>query len=276
MAKNAGIKKEILRVTDGVLGTLTDLVLGYFFFSFEASVGGCKTIGQVCHAIDRAYSDLEVLNYRKIRRAVQYLRERGLLEFVKDETIIKPLVTKKGRQRLGEIFPVYEEKRPWDKKVYFIFYDVPERNRRARDFLRDFLKKLRCGKVQASVWATFYNPIDLLSEFQEEKKIPGSIIVSCLGKGGYISGETVREFAVRVFKLKRLNDRYREFVEEYKGVREVENKFKLALDFYSVLKDDPQIPFELLPDDWKGDEAYRIFKRLSGGKNLAELLTNPA
>lgn len=273
MAKNTELKKEILKATDGVFGTLTDFILGYSFFMFE--MGGCRGYGQICRAIERTYSDLEVLNYRKIRRAVRYLRRRGLLEFVKDEAIIRPLVTKKGVKRLGEVFPVYEEERPWDKKAYFIFYDVPEKYRRARDVFRSFLEKLRCGQVQASVWAIFYNPIGLLSKFQGEKRIPGSIIVSCLGQGGYISGETLEEFAARIFRLEKLNARYKEFVEKYKGLKKVENKFKLAFDFYSVLTDDPQIPFELLPDDWSGDKAYRIFKRLSDSKSLAELLTKP-
>lgn len=262
MSKHRTITDLIIKKTNGLLSTITDIVLGELFLMWEMETGHARTIGQAALAIEKAHQDLEGFNSQRIKRAIRYLKERGLIEFVEEELFLKPVVTKKGLERISTTFPRYEKVRPWDGSIYFIFYDVPEKERRKRELLYQLLKQLKTAPVQFSVWAALYNPTEILEKFQQEQALSGSLIVSCLGKRGYISGESRQDFVARVFKLNKLNERYEDFVLKYRNAEGVD-KLELMVDFYSILGDDPQLPFEILPDDWLGNEAFELFSELT-------------
>lgn len=65
----------------------------------------------------------------------------------------------------------------------------------------------------------------------------------------------------RVYHLDRLNARYGEFL---KQSLKHWPRFQIATTFYSILKDDPQLPFELLPKDWQGDKDFKKFSAIVG------------
>ena len=75
-----------------------------------------------------------------------------------------------------------------------------------------------------------------------------------------IGTKTLKELMEKVFLLSHLNLRYREFV--YKAKSGKEKRGELIYLFLSILNEDPQIPFSFLPDDWLGEEAYVLFKKL--------------
>jgi len=63
----------------------------------------------------------------------------------------------------------------------------------------------------------------------------------------------------KVYNLSGLNSRYINFIEDVKN-KTIVSKEQLLFTFLSILKDDPQIPFDLLSEDWVGDKAYVLFK----------------
>jgi len=83
------------------------------------------------------------------------------------------------------------------------------------------------------------------------------VIVSDMGRDGSIGEEDIRGLIVRVYELEKLNDRYKEWLEEFDG--ETIDRWAVML-FLSILKDDPQLPFVLLPKWWKGDIVYQKVK----------------
>jgi len=245
-------KKILLESTDGFLETVVDLLL-FQIYLLGSAVGKSKTSKDVYKIFYEAHQELGQLNYRTIKLTINYLKRKGFLRSLKE-----PEITAAGRKKLTSLVPYYDKKRSWDGSLYLVTYDVPEQVKRLRDKLRDFLKTIGSGKLQESVWLTVYNPGQLVKEFVRENNLEGSIIVSCVGKGGYIGQDSLAELVKKVFELESLNERYREFLAEFKN--EKTNKFKLAVGFYSILKDDPQLPWELLPDDWLGDKAHQLFK----------------
>ncbi len=80
------------------------------------------------------------------------------------------------------------------------------------------------------------------------------VIVSDMGKDGSVGEEDIRSLLVRVYELDKLNDRYKEWLEECDG-GSIDRW--AVMYFLSILKDDPQLPFALLPKWWKGDIVYK-------------------
>ncbi len=62
-----------------------------------------------------------------------------------------------------------------------------------------------------------------------------------------------------IYNLDELNDRYKKLLYEFSKGKKDASVDTVASHYLSILKDDPQLPFELLPTDWRGDEAYELY-----------------
>lgn len=245
---------QVRKVTDGLLGTITDLLLYELFFLGNLGEGGKSTRGAY-KAIWKANQNLQEFNYQTIKQGLAYLKRKGLIRILKE-----PAITAAGKKRLNALFPAYDSQRKWDGSIYIITYDIDEKEKYARDRFRKFIQKLGAGLLQESVWLTVFNPSRLIKEYVEKEKIGGEIMVSCLGKDGYIGEEDLKHLLIRVFHLEELNCRYGAFIENHKDKQKANGAD--TCQYWSILQDDPQLPFELLPDDWLGDKAYRLAQKL--------------
>lgn len=255
-----------------MLATATDLVLAELFFAFEAIEPGTSARpGDIWKAHYRSQEDLQKINYQTLKRAFLYLKKRGLIDYVKEDVLTLPKITEQGLERLNGLFPKYYEERPWDGKVYLVSYDIPEKQSGDRDKFREHLKKIGCGMLQASVWLTPYNPQEVLKEFIKERMLSGAVIISTVGKDGSIGQTPLKELVSEVYNLYQINEAYQDFLHNFKRKRKDDIiSSQAAFKFFAVLDKDPQLPFELLPSDWKSDEAYELFKKLTGKPQLEE------
>lgn len=197
---------------------------------------------------------LSTLNYDRIKRAIIAARHHGLIK--KSKRHAWPEMTDAGKKRLASVVPAYDAKRSWDGRLHLVTYDVAEKQSDDRRLLRDFLRRVGCGRLQDSVWLTPYNPIDLLRTFVDEHNLQSSLIVSDLGKDGAIGEEKIDNLINRIYKLEALNDRYVDWIAEAERHGKIDHA--MLLSYLSILKDDPQLPFGLLSKWWKGDDAYRL------------------
>jgi len=273
--RNQKLRRKILEATEGVLATATDVMLSELFFGLATiTSGGGPTSRKAWRDAYAADEMLSEINYVTLKRAFYHLKRRGLIELVKEEALTIPKITEHGRKRLESVLPQYYSERPWDRKIYLITYDIPEDRRTDREKLRRHLKKIGCGMLQASVWLTPYNPRDILNEVIRKERIAGSIIISDVGKDGSIGQRTLKELVADVYNLHGINSDYRDFTEKYSKKTDPEvSPMQIAIEFFAVLKEDPQLPFELLPLGWQGGEAYDLFKKLTGEEQLTEKIT---
>lgn len=254
--------KTIAQASEGVISTVVDATLLLLFLSAEFGGGGRPGPGGVWRAYDKAYEDWGAINYESIKRALYKLGKQGLAKTSGRGDHLRAKITKKGRERLKAKVPFYDEERAWDGKVHLVTYDVPEEQKTDRDVLRDYLKKIGCGMLQKSVWLTVYDPSEVLREFIESRGLSGSVLISSMGKDGSVGRKSFKELVAEVYDLDDLNDRYEGYLRQYS----VKKKFfgsAAIFDFLSILQDDPQLPFELLPDDWSGSRAYNLFRKIS-------------
>lgn len=104
---------------------------------------------------------------------------------------------------------------------------------------------------------TPYNPVDTIREYIEERNLTGTVLVSDMGEGGSIGEDDLRALVVRVYRLEELNERYEQWLEE---AGEVVMDHWMVIKYLSILTDDPQLPFTLLPPWWKGEKVYARVK----------------
>jgi len=266
--KNKDLQKEILKISEGVVSTAMDITLLLTFYGLEATMKPPTSKG-VWQARGTAFEDLEQINYDTIKNALYRLKNKGLIQYTR-ETITHPQITKQGLKRLKSTIPVYDKKRVWDEKIYLVTYDIPEERKSDREMLRYYLKKIGCGMLQNSVWVTPYKPRDVLETFIERNDLKGAVIISAVGDKENVGEETLTELVARVYDLEDLDGRYFDFNKKYYRFKKFkpEMKSQVIFDFLSILRDDPQLPFKLLPADWPGTKAYEIFKKASKGKLL--------
>jgi DNA-binding transcriptional regulator PaaX len=255
MKQNIFVKSVI----DSLFGTTTDLVLWTIVYMGELSLPG-NTFGKLWRAQRKADSFLDHTNYQTILTAIKNARRRGLIINKKRQTF--PEISEAGRKRLSAIIPFYDEKRKWDNKIYLVTYDIPEIHHYDRDLLRLHLLTLGAGKLQDSVWITPYDPTDTLRDYISQHGINGNVIISSIGKDGWVGEGKLEELVIRIYHLDKLNDRYRRWLNENR-----KKDMLSVISFMSILRDDPQLPFSLLPRWWVGDRAYNkiepLFKKVS-------------
>ena len=249
-------KRKIEKLSWGLAFRMTDLVLLQLFLGLTliaSSKHSGKFLAEMLKKIHNNFDE------EKIKRAFYELKKEGLISYAQ-RLGQEPQIMAQGKKRLAEFLPEYDPERVWDKRLYLITYDIPEKERRNRDRLRNFLQKIGCGLLQESLWITPYNPKKLINEFIAEAGLEELILIADMGKDGQVGQEDIRELIKRVYDLDELNEGYREFIK-----KAAEKKF-LEMEkvgwFFSILKDDPQLPFELLPNGWQGEKAWQIVKPL--------------
>lgn len=250
-------RRALLRLTEGVFSRTVDFVLWFTVFTGELGVPQ-STSGQVGRAKFAADRFLEHVNYDVIKDALKHARRRGWLTSARRRHA-KTEITTAGKERLVSVLPRYDEKRTWDGRMHIVTYDIPEKRHADRKILREYLRRLGCGRLQASVWVTPYNPIDTIRAFMDEKDLTGTVIVSDMGEGSAIGEEDLQALIVRVYTLEKLEDRYEAWLDEYASRTSLDHWS--VIHYLSILTDDPQLPFQLLPRWWQGIKAYGYVKR---------------
>ena len=85
-------------------------------------------------------------------------------------------------------------------------------------------------------------------------------------KAERLSQESYQNLALKVWKLDKLEQGYRDFLdhfEEYQqGKLPLFHKIRLEFEYLSLLDRDPFLPLELLPENWPGEKAHKAFQSL--------------
>lgn len=181
-------------------------------------------------------------------------------------------LTSQGNQKLKRDFPLLSmQQKPWDKKWRIVAFDIREEEKNIRDGLRNKLKELGFGMLQESVFITPHDIAQDFAEFVENLGISDSVYV--LEVSQVVVGDK-KELARNLWNLDKLNDEYKEIIEKLESVfliktrgrvKQLNNEISKSVieikrDYLKTLLRDPFLPKELLPSDWKGDEAKKLIK----------------
>jgi phenylacetic acid degradation operon negative regulatory protein len=172
--------------------------------------------------------------------------------------------------------PYYTPNKYWDKRWnqwwYILMFDVPEKNRSYRNTLRKFLKTLRCGCLQKSVWVT---PVDIRPEYDDLNRAVAVDSVAFLFEAKTVLGFGNQSVVIEAWdfdKIGQIQDLYIRTATENLAQLQAANSTEeetiqlLQIDnqaYAQAMLLDPLLPRELHPDGYKGETVFKIHSTLA-------------
>lgn len=248
------------------------------FGAFLRDLGGWVAVADLVHLMAEVGVDNQA-----VRSSVSRLKRREFILAERRGTVagyrLSPEANRildAGDRRIYRL-PVSEDDDRWILAVF----SVPEERRRERHVLRSRLEWLGFGNVAPGVWIA---PSHVEPEVREALERLGlSRYVMLFLTEMAAADPDLTESAAHWWDLESLASGYRWFVEQHEPLlRSLRRRASLpdAEAFAEYVRVvtlwrrlpffDPRLPRPLLPDDWPGDDAVRLFHA------LRELLAEPA
>ena len=205
---------------------------------------------------------------RAARSTLSRMKQRGWFVTHKEGRQSQYVITDQGQAILEEgDARIFE--RPftdWDGRWHLIVYSLPEERRKERNELRKKLVWLGFGNLAPGTWVSPHG--------REEDVLA---ISRDLGVDEYVTvftaeTESDEEIVGRCWDIATLESEYAAFLERYRpeyerpeGDMELApedcflRRFWLTYAFQSFPRKDPNLPTELLPEEWVGHEARELF-----------------
>lgn len=205
--------------------------------------------------------------------AVYYGLKTGYIEKIIKNSQPYIRLSAKGKEKVQRDFPISRwQNQKWDKKWRIVIFDIEEKQKKTREALRYKLKELGFGMIQESVWIT---PYDVIVDFREFIKSIGlEKEVFAMEVSGILAGN-VKALVSKIWSLGKLNSEYEELYEKLRNFSDRRQKsttkgedetgmraegLGLKNEYLKILRKDPCLPKELLPEDWMGEKVKRVLK----------------
>lgn len=224
--------------------------------------------------LDEGLNWLEVLSHKEnILVSGRYYPKRNIQGLLRDLTKTgyiekkidngKPVfrLTSQGKIKIARDIPIANlARQKWDGLFRAVTFDVPEEKRSLRDLIRDHLKSLGFGMLQESLWITPYPLTEALEEFVKFHHLDDYVLIM---ESKYISVESARGLAFRVWKLDKIIEAHLNFINQWENINNVQTIKQSAgqwrQEYFELLANDPLLPSELLPQPWIGEETKKLF-----------------
>lgn len=212
-------------------------------------------------------------NRSAFRNAASRLKGEGLvIKRKNDGSTPRLFLTNEGKNMLPDYFsPDRFWNRKWNGIWYMLIYDVPEKDRKYRNALRQFLKRKRMGCLQQSVWVT---PQDIRPAFDDLSLAANVNAFAYLFEARTVlglKGKYVADDAWNFDRLRDLQELYCD-ITRHNIARLAENDFeadelaalmRISLEAYhGAFIEDPLLPWSLCPDRYLGREVYALHKTM--------------
>ncbi|VGO13830.1 hypothetical protein PDESU_02387 [Pontiella desulfatans] len=225
------------------------------------SAGACDFYGH-CYPSRKAF-----------HASVNRLRKKGLLIAPHTDGTLPELRLTDEAESLVPVYywPDKLWSKPWNRWWYVLMFDVPERERLYRDQLREFLKRLRFGCLQQSVWVT---PRDVRPEYDDLDHAANVDSIAHLFEARTVLGHGNQSVVREAWNF----DRLKSFHTQYLAAADKNLSLLLAgnhghadliqllrmdnLAYSQAMVTDPLLPDELLPSGYLGKEVWDRHQRI--------------
>jgi len=262
------------------MGYQTQDLIFTLYGDYLVSRGGEIWIGHIIELMAELNTSAQA-----IRSTLSRMTRKGWLRSRREGRHSFYRITPKTETLLAEgTRRIYQPRQdPWGGHWYILSYSIPEKQRHLRHRLRQRLTWLGFGRLGPAVWIS---PRDLRQEVVQVAESLGIASRVDLFMAEYLGLSAATELVDHCWDLKQLNRAYRDFIERYRpawqqfvnqtnaGTASARNafirRFLLVHEYRSFPYVDPNLPPELLPDHWLGNEAIQLFQ------SYAALLTPQA
>jgi phenylacetic acid degradation operon negative regulatory protein len=203
------------------------------------------------------------------RQALMRSAEKGWLRSSRVGRRTRWALTGDGERLLTEgaarIYSFAGYARRWDGRWLLVLTRVPETERSARHLLRTRLSWAGFGSPAPGVWLSAHT--ERLAEAEHALREASVLEEAPIFVVEHRGGADMAEMARRAWDLEAIEASYRSFMAGY-AAREVSDPLAFQVDLVHAWRRfpwlDPTLPLELLPAEWSGSAAARLFGELHG------------
>jgi phenylacetic acid degradation operon negative regulatory protein len=217
------------------------------------------------------------LSEQAIRSAVSRMCRSGLLKAKRTNRKSYYSLTSEGQSLLTQgAQRIFQRKKSrWDGNWNIVTYSIPERLREARDSLRIELGWLGYGALVEATWIAPYNLTREVTELVHRLNIEEYVHIF----NAQHQGQTdPKEIVSHCWDLDKIHQRYNDFLSEYQPELEEHlrrlkagemiepsecfvERFNLIHEYRKLPYYDPDLPLELLPENWLRPQAVALFDK---------------
>ncbi|HEY5550990.1 MAG TPA: PaaX family transcriptional regulator C-terminal domain-containing protein [Opitutaceae bacterium] len=231
--------------------------------SLQLMLGVSETVGEVSIMATRAVWDRWFSSQRFYRKLAQFETqgwiERGPASGKGLDRVVR--LTEAGREAaLGGADPQACWGRKWDGRWRLVLFDIPESQRALRLRLCRALRELRFGYLQNSVWVSPDPPLEIGRML---RGLDLNVEILTIMDARPCGGESDADLVAGAWDFARVNRDYEVYLEvlESRPVRQSGRSWNtwLAVEWKAwrrALAGDPLLPAALLPDRYRGKEAF--------------------
>jgi phenylacetic acid degradation operon negative regulatory protein len=220
------------------------------------------------------------LSQQAVRSAVSRMCRAGLLKVRRVGRRSYYSLTEDGHQLLTKgAKRIFERKNShWDGSWNVVTYSIPEQRRQARDRLRLELNWMGYGALTEATWISPYDLTKEVEELGDRLKIRGCIQIFQARNQGLTDPKRMVSLG---WDLSRIHQKYASFIQKYQP--KLDNhlrrrhagetieprecfveRFGLIHEYRKLPFFDPDLPTELLPEDWLRPKAAALFREYHG------------
>lgn len=214
---------------------------------------------------------------RAARSTLSRMKRKGWIVSQRDGRRSIYHLTSKGKALLDEGSRRLFGPRPdhWDGRWHIVTYSLPREKRASRHLLRTRLSWLGYGMLQPGTMIAAYPGREEVKALIEELGIGPYVHFFT---GAFQESADPHEIVSRCWDLPKLNRAYLDFIEQHRPAYEAflaqyqlkgllpaevsfEHRFWATYEFTRFPREDPNLPGQLLPPNWRGDEAFELVTR---------------
>lgn len=215
-----------------------------------------------------------------IRSSVSRMCHSGLLKAKRTNHKSYYSLTDEGSRLLTEgTQRIFRRKKPlWDGNWSIVTYSIPERMRQARERLRLELGWIGYGALSEATWISPYDLTREVKTLLQRLNIEEYVRIF---NARHQVGTDPAKIIARCWNLGKIHQKYADFLTEYRPKLEghlkrlqanetIEPKecfvarFNLINEYRKLPFFDPDLPLELLPEDWLRPQSAALFDEYHG------------
>ncbi len=212
-------------------------------------------------------------NQAAYHNAMTRLRKKGLIVRADEKGHLPHLVATRAAKNAQPAYHRPEKfwNAHWNGIWYMLIFDVPEKERHYRDTLRKFLKQLRMGCLQRSVWIT---PRDVRPEYDDLEKAASVNTVAYLLESKTVLHQDQQEMVQNAWDFTRLHELHNRYLEVFTENMEqlcrpshtkedlMDLLYQEAEAYIQAMRLDPLLPAQLHPKDYLGLHVWTLHAQL--------------
>lgn len=156
------------KIVGAVFSAIADFLIATNWFNKSYYPNIYFTLGKIIKII----LEDKKLKEKQIKKAIFDLKKRKLIDIIQKENEVLVILKEKGKNRVIKysiklLLDLKKKQKEWKNLWVAVFFDVPENERKKRDYLRKFLKMIGFYPYQKSVYLFPYEckkEIDLIKK----------------------------------------------------------------------------------------------------------------